>query len=86
MTDKLQQLYNSLIKYSNKNYLESQMDIYSMMQNSLQAKAEAFESAADLLWSKFKEEINPCTTMRFEDIRKHHMTEDVEEKNKNIEA
>lgn len=82
MQNKLQEMYNEYIRLANKNYLSSKIDVYEAIQSMMAAKAEAFEIAADHLYSKFYEEITPITTMRFDDLTQSHFEEVVEEKRK----
>ena len=85
--NKLQETYNFFIKMANQQFILSQEDymIKAGLGTSLLAKAEAFEGAADHLWSKFPKEIIPTTTMRFNDIREHHLSEeDTEPKVKEV--
>jgi hypothetical protein len=66
---------------ANLSYIQSQEPLFIGLQTSLQAKAEAYESAADCLLDKFPNEITRVETMRFNDIHQHHM-EEVEGKRK----
>lgn len=79
MRDHLQNHYNKLIKYADVNYAQSQEPMFAMLQRELLAKAEAFEAAADLFYSNFADYILTTTTMRFREIREHHMSEELTE-------
>lgn len=71
----LQKVYNKLIKTANISYIQSKEEIFAGLHRELNAKAEAFESAADCLLSAFPNEITRVETMRWEDIRTHHLSE-----------
>lgn len=76
MADHLQNHYNKLIRYADVNYAQSQEPMFAALQRELLAKAEAFEATADLFYSHFPDYIITSTTMRFREIREHHMTEE----------
>lgn len=75
---KIQHTYNRLIRMANISYIQSNEEVYKPLHRELIAKTEAFEAAADCLYSSFTDEINPVETMRFKEIRKHHLNENDE--------
>lgn len=78
----LQNHYNKLIRYADVNYAQSLEPMFAQLQRELLSKAEAFEAAADLFYSDFADYIIVTTTMRFRDIREHHLEEETEPKHK----
>ena len=83
MKNKFQSHYDTLIRQANLAYVQSQEPMFAALSSILLAKAEAFEDAASLFGHHFP--VKTTTTMRFNDIREHHMSEcETEPKEKQV--
>lgn len=81
--EKFQQLYNTLIKSSDKDFLNSQKHEYASLAIALQESSFAFEHAADLLettcrWAEMY--LQTTTTLRLQHIEKMRREEAIGER------
>ena len=74
--NKLQEAYDTLIEYADSNFKKSTDPLYKPLQREMAAYAECFEEAANYLHGKFPLEIRQATTLRFQEIREHHLSEE----------